>query len=63
MLAAFAAAMSGAGAGAGLRRRRQDRRSHRHERSGIDADRPGSVTAAQMAVDDFGGTVLASRSA
>ena len=29
------------GARAGVRRRRQDRRAHRHERSGVDADRPG----------------------
>src|ERR1700754_1529599 len=29
------------GARAGFGRRRQDRRAHRHERTGLDADRPG----------------------
>ena len=32
---------SGCGARADFRRRGQDRRSHRHERPGLDADRPG----------------------
>ena len=43
VLAACAAAMLGVDRGArpSFRRRRQDRRAHRHERPGLDADRPG----------------------
>ena len=47
---------AGAAPGADLGRRRQDRRAHRHVRPlRRPVAAPGSVVAAKMAIDDFGG--------